>query len=152
MQKIAITISPPPRTLYRDTKNPYQFQFLDDKLIITQVFKYNRIKSFIIYPEFDSKGRLHYHGILNLNHNELVRFHKHAIHKLRKLGFIDISPINAFSNNLRQIVYMSKDWGYTKDILEIDSPIMYSKECRKVPMKLINHQLDVFDFFAQYAA
>jgi len=124
MPKLAITISPPSRMLYNKNNNPNRMLFDDDRNMIKSIMSYNKIYSYIIYPEFDEKGRLHYHGIINLTNTQYVRFHKHAIHKLKQIGFVDISIIKTFVNNLRYIVYMSKNWGETKMILEISYPII----------------------------
>lgn len=131
IKKIALTISPPDRSSKKyPLINQHKFTYDDDKHLIEQIMKYNRIKTYIIYPEFDDKGRLHYHGILTLDHNEQVRFHRHAIHKLRKMGFLDISTLESLKANIRWILYMSMEWSITKEILEIENPIL--------PPKIIN--------------
>lgn len=126
-KKIALTITPPYRSINKLYRNPNRMLFDEDADQIHCIMKYNKIKGYIIYPEFSEKGRLHYHGILTLNPTEYIRFHKHAIHKLKLIGFVDITIIKEFINNLRYVVYMSKEWGVTREILEINQPIMYRK-------------------------
>lgn len=145
--KLALTISPPARTNNK-LKNPNRHLFIDDKYTIQQIFKYNKIKTYIIYPEIDEKGRLHYHGIITLNNTELVRFEKHARHKLKQIGFVDTTDCTKFINNLRYIIYMSKDWLKTKEILEITDPIMSHTERLKKPNKTIQEDLpNILDYF-----
>jgi len=124
MPKLAITISPPSRQKYIHHVNPNRLQYDDDKNQIKSILSYNKIYNYIIFPELDEKGRLHYHGILNLTHTHYTRFHKHAIHKLKQIGFVDITIIKEFINNIRQCIYMQKDWGTTKTILDISYPII----------------------------
>lgn len=146
IQKLALTISPPRRDCYNRFKNPNRFLYLDDKIQIQSILKYNKIGGFILYPELDSKGRLHYHGIIRLDSNEKVRFHKHAIHKLRQIGFVDIKPLKTFEDNLRWSLYMKKEWGFTQTVLEIVDPLMKEKRTLKVsgsPNTLaLNDELD----------
>lgn len=124
MPKLALTISPPPRVKYLTNVNPNRCLYDDDKTQIKSILSYNKIYTYIIFPELDEKGRLHYHGILNLTHTQYTRFHKHAIHKLKQIGFVDITIIKEFINNMRYCLYMSKDWGTTKHILDISYPII----------------------------
>ncbi|AYP28868.1 MAG: replicase [Cressdnaviricota sp.] len=121
---LAITISPPSRVINNKLKEPFKHLYADDKNYIEQTLKYNRIGRYIIYPELDPKGRLHYHGVINLDSNELVRFYKHAFHKLKTIGFVDIKPLKTFTDKFRWTIYMSKDWGITRDILDLNSPIL----------------------------
>lgn len=120
---LAVTISPPMRTDGK-YKQPHKMYFLEDVCKIRQIMRYNRIKTYIFYPEFDGKGRLHYHGIINLNVNQYIRFHKHAIHKLRNIGFVDNKKLNTFLDKLRWITYMKKEWGISKYILELEAPLL----------------------------
>jgi len=142
---LAITISPPQRTETR-FKDPNKLFFIDDISSFRCIMKYNRIKTYILYPELDPKGRLHYHGIINLNINEYVRFHKHAIHKLRKIGFVDIKPLKDFINKLRWVTYMSKDFGITKEILNIESPVMTMRYQVHIDKKDIDNP-NILDYF-----
>lgn len=121
---------------------------MDDKLYIQQVFRYNKIKSYILYPELDERGRLHYHGILTLSNTEYIRFEKHARHKLRQLGHVDTSDCTQLKNNMRYMIYMKKNWMVTKDILEISDPIMSQSE--KLKPSIVKQQQNIpsiLDYF-----
>jgi len=128
MPKLAITISPPYRDKYKCNANPNRMLYDDDRIQIKSIMTYNKIYNFIIYPELDDSGRLHYHGIINLTNTQYIRFHKHAIWKLRNIGFVLITIIKEFINNLRQVIYMSKHWGETKCILNVSYPIMIRRD------------------------
>lgn len=151
MPKLAITISPPPRYKYIKNKDPERLQYDDDKSQIKSIMSYNKIYTYIIFPEYDDKLRLHYHGIINMTHTQYIRFQKHAIHKLRLIGFVDISIINEFINNLRQCVYMQKNWAETKQILNISYPIIPRRDkhyaiCPKEKEKTKDNSLLSFFF------
>lgn len=126
---LAITISPPNRCKGSKLKNPLRYMFDEDCAQMMSFFKYNRIKSFIIYPELDDKGRLHYHGIIKLDLNQFVRFHKHCIHKLRLIGYVDIVNLSkkTFEDRLKWVIYITKNWSYTKSVLDLKDPIICFK-------------------------
>lgn len=124
--KVAITISPPCRlSNYKRYKDPQDLVFNNDLVSIYSILSYNRIYKFIIYPEFDFKGRLHYHGIISLDSNQKVRFYKHALIKLKNIGFVEIKPLKTFLDNLKWLIYCSKEWGITRDILNIKNPLSF---------------------------
>lgn len=130
---IAITISPPKRTIMQKNIEPYNLLYNMDMYHFVSIMKYNRIRRYILYPEFDIKGRLHYHGTLILDPNQYIRFYKHAIHKLAiKIGFIDVKKLLTFKDKLRWVMYMSKEWGLSKEILSIQDPLL--------PLHQIKHQ------------
>lgn len=141
MPKIFITITPPPR--HGNQKHVY----LDDKLHIQSSLK--KIKRYMIYPEFDSKGRLHYHGILLCTDSEYVSLYKECRPKLERLGFVHTEKLETFNNNLRTIIYCQKEWGTTKDILELDNPMMPPTKQQKQKVRPSIQDNDV-DKFAQY--
>lgn len=122
--KFAITISPPPRLAYTKNKNQYKNLYMDDKLFIKNIMSYIKVPTYLLYPEFDDKQRLHYHGIINMNYTQYVRYMKWAQFKIPKLGFTMLKPIKTLNDNLEWIVYMSKNWNITKQILEISRPLM----------------------------
>lgn len=105
-------------------REPNKLYFIEDVSHIRAVLKYNRIPRYIIYPEFDEKGRLHYHGILALDSNQYIRFYKHAMHKLKRIGFVDVKPLKTFKDKLRWICYIKKSFGTTREILSIEDPVM----------------------------
>lgn len=117
---IAITISPPNRVKWTGFCNPNRNLYDSDKFIIEAVLKYNRIKDYLIYPEFDVKGRLHYHGILNLTNAQRIRLYKHAQPKLTSIGYVDVKPIDS---KLTWLCYIKKQWHFTAQVLELITPI-----------------------------
>jgi len=121
---LAITISPKHRTHGTLYVNPQRHLYLDDRMIIAFYLKKSNITRYIIFPEFDEKGRLHYHGVLTLNHHQFVTFYKQTYFKLSRLGFVDVKQMSTFEDKFRWSIYMKKNWGITKDILEIDVPII----------------------------
>lgn len=130
---LAITISPPLR--FRNgtkLKNPNRVIFDEDRIQIKAILKYIRCGTYILYPELDPKGRIHYHGIITMDVNQFVRFYKYAYWKFMLIGFVDYKPLKTFIDKMRWIIYMSKSWGFTRDILEISLPILKNSERRKV--------------------
>lgn len=153
---VAITISPPHRSDNIAFSDPNLMTYLEDRSYIRQILNYNRIRRYIIYPEFDDKGRLHYHGTITLDHNQYVRFHKHAIHKFRRLGFTDIKSLKEFDDKLRWSYYIKKNWGLTKEILSQQEPMMVeikSKQTDKISKDIKSHSRDnisstILDYFS----
>lgn len=126
----SITISPPERTqaiALKKLSNPLRMIYLDDMLLISQVLKKSKIRNYIIYPELDPRGRLHYHGTINMNKTQLTRYYKYSRPWLQRIGYIDCSPTK---NPIEWLIYCRKEWSYTKEVLEIDerslSPILNS--------------------------
>lgn len=123
-KKLFITISPPNRTLRYSLlkfKNPLHCVFLDDSAVINNAFSRYRIKQYVFYPELDKKGRLHYHGRATLSPSQYVSFYKSIKPKLeRSIGFVDISPVE---HELENLLYCMKEWGKTKEILDVSQPI-----------------------------
>lgn len=123
MHKIFVTISPPPRT----GRIPHLY--LDDTLHIRLSLK--GVKRWIIYPELDKKDRLHYHGIVSMSDHEYVTFYRRSRPMLEKLGFIQTSKIENLTENLRTILYCQKQWGYMKDLLQVEYPLIAFHPPRK---------------------
>lgn len=126
---LAITISPKNRVLGSKLRNANKNIFDDDTFQIKQILKYNRINKYIIFPEFDDKGRLHYHGILSLDRNQYIRFYKHALTKLSLIGFVDVKKLKEFQDKLKWLIYCKKEWNISSEILEIENPIWNDKVC-----------------------
>lgn len=121
----SLTISPPDRTLkYSLLKvmNPLRHVFLDDKLVIEQVFKQMKLKHYIVYPELDSRGRLHYHGTIYLNKTLLTRWYKFGKPKLSQIGYVDCAQTK---NILDWHIYQRKEWPFTQGVLEIENPMTF---------------------------
>lgn len=121
---LAITISPPNRIKWSGFRNTNRHLYDSDKFIIQAIMKYNRIKDYLFIPEFDIKGRLHYHGICTLTNTQKVRFYKHARVKLTSIGYTDVKAIGTnIKDKLRWLCYAKKHWAFTQQVLEIDRPI-----------------------------
>lgn len=119
-RKMAITISPPKRAC-----NKEQFLYHGDEYIIRRYL--NKISDYyIIYPEYSKESRLHYHGVIKIK--DWIKYHK-QIHRLLQghLGFIKIDPIKTHKDNMVWNIYMSKLWGITKHVLNIDNPIIVKR-------------------------
>lgn len=106
---VALTISPKladidAKTLYGIYYNRY----------ISRI----RVK-FILYPETDLKGRLHYHGVIERNEDNIKNY-EWSIKFLSNWCFICVKEIK----NLGQwIKYCKKDFKITKKILKTKTPI-----------------------------
>lgn len=121
---IAFTLSPPNRSMTGKYRNPQKHFYDGDRQIIMSTLKYDRISRYIIHPEFDDKGRLHYHGIITLNHNEQVRFYKHGREIIKRLGYVDIKPLASREDKIRWVGYMRKGWRLASETLEITQPMI----------------------------
>ena len=125
--KIALTISPKDR-LYGEykhlcdnkIKNPNRIIFNDDSEIIVRAL--NRCSNeYVVYPESDDTGRLHYHGLITLNNK--TNWTRTTLPKLKTLGFICAKT----KVNDGWSEYCTKNWNYTKTVLELEEPIVYRK-------------------------
>lgn len=123
---LLITISPPKRSILKPGKDPLYGIYMDDKFNIETVFKYDKIRNYILYPEIDDKGRLHYHGKLYLTNSQLIRYYKHAQFHLAKIGFVDVNNLSKKTqkDNERWTNYMQKDWKFTSQLLDIEDPLI----------------------------
>lgn len=123
-KKLFITVSPRDRTFnYSKLKyiNPQRCVFLDDRLVFEKLFKKYSIKRYVIYPELDPKGRLHYHGRIIVSPSQECSFYKSIKPRLeRNIGFVDVSTV---VNELENLIYCMKDWGKTQSIIEESRPI-----------------------------
>lgn len=135
-----ITISPPPQP--ESPKDTYSRWYLP--LII-------KLKpcttEFILYPEIDETGRLHYHGILTVK--DWAQLYRYAYPYIRKnIGFIDIRKSKP--NRLGWLIYCMKNWAQTQELLDIKEPIYRKRISSKMtipepePLKHVNN---IFDFF-----
>lgn len=119
LDRVALTISPPLRLNIKDI-------FRKDCHI------FSKLKSnFILYPEFDKTGRLHYHGYVwkseyLANDLELIK---------ESLGFVktDTVYIDIIEHKIldevaiKQVngwdIYCKKEWHITRKILKLKKPI-----------------------------
>lgn len=102
---LACTISPP-----------------DCKVLTTsEIFKRHLVKlkqvkgNFVLYPELDIKGRLHYHGTVTKS-----EFFREDLKVLQDIGYIKVKPV---TNVQGWVKYCRKEWKLTKKILKIRRPI-----------------------------
>lgn len=120
-----VTISPPYRTEWEKLHlaNPTSSMYHCDKMRIRHWCKQAGLKRYVFYPELTEKGRLHYHGIIRFDRSTRTTFFKSTQFKFKLLGLTQYKPLNTFVDLLRWTIYMHKDWGYTRDILEENYPI-----------------------------
>lgn len=141
--KMFITISPPPRL------GKPSVLYGDDMHVIQWVLR--KIKRYIIYPEFDEKRRLHYHGMIIMTASERCTLYKECIPKLTSLlGYVDTSEPKNFNENLRTVLYCQKEWNDTKHILDIESPIFPKKKTKsQAKLSPLPSELDegIFQYF-----
>lgn len=104
--KLALTISPP------------DIKYMTIKEILQRHMRVlSRIKcKFILYPELDKSGRLHYHGYI---YKSDIGY-KEDLEVLKKIGYIKIKDIN---NNKGWLQYCKKEWKTTKKLLYRKEPI-----------------------------
>lgn len=107
-----ITISPPPRF------NSAKALYIEDKYVIQR--ELNKVSHrYILYPEFDNKARLHYHGFILIH--DKTKWNKQVKHVLDKtLGYTLLSTFKNFKSQLGWLCYCRKE--YTPDNF---SPIFY---------------------------
>lgn len=153
--KIALTISPKDRLygeyaylLSNKILNPLRIIYRNDIEIIRRAL--NRCsQEYVIYPELDVSGRLHYHGIVNIKHKK--NWMISSLPALKKLGFVCVK------NNVNEgwTQYITKDWNDTKVFLDIDEPIVYRK-LRPGPkielLEEIKKSKTILDYLASEAA
>lgn len=106
---VALTISP--KTVDIDVKTLYDVYY---NRYISKI----RVK-FILYPETDLKGRLHFHGVIERNEDN-IQDYNWTIKFLSNWCFICVKEIKHFG---KWILYCKKDFKVTRKILKIKSPI-----------------------------
>lgn len=119
--ELFVTISPP----VRNNKPEYLFQ--DDIVIINRIKLCS--KKYIIYPELDSKGRLHYHLIMSLH--DKVKWHKSVLPGFRKIGFVKIEWMKTFKDKLNVLQYIRKEWPDSSMVIGIKEPIYPLRRMKK---------------------
>lgn len=115
----SITISPP--------------YYLEDPTILHKAYTIrickilNQFSDFyILYPEFDKRNRLHYHGTITIK--DKIKYHK-VLHKLNLIGFTKIDPFKKdFTHKLTWLVYCQKHYA---EIAEHFSVITYKSLRRR---------------------
>lgn len=132
-KSFAFTLSPPIRLKpLLQFKNPNRVRFDLDAADIRAILARSRMHRHIIYPEFDNKGRLHYHGIIDMTIHDYVSWHKSTKHRFeRTIGFTDLKELTTFQDKLKWNIYIRKSWPLTHKILQLevdDPPIMKMKD------------------------
>lgn len=111
MATYALTVSPPYRT-----QSPTYLYNSDKPWLQKQL---NRCSDhYIMYPEFDERGRLHYHGIILLRSISSWGFVKSTIDK--NLGFCCLKKLGSFRDKLGWLLYCTKEHQEA-----MPGPIMY---------------------------
>lgn len=116
----ALTISPPERLHYTSQR------YLAGRDLKFIQFNLNRAsKHYMIVPEFTPlTSRLHYHGVVRID--DIVKWHKSTMSRLKALGFVKLDPIKDNKNHIRWLCYILKEWHLTCKILRIKRPLMYT--------------------------
>lgn len=114
----ALTVSPPFR------RGDPSFHYNDDKPFLMRLL--NKCSShYLLYPEFDVKSRLHYHGVIRIH--DLFKWHKQIKPTIdAKLGFCQIQPLKTPTDQIRYVIYSKKH--YHEDHFK---PIIYKSLKRK---------------------
>lgn len=123
---VALTFSPP------TSNNTPKFDHYNYYMQILKIIKPSTCR-FVMYPEIDKSGRLHYHGILHVK--DEIRLYKDTFPKLRKMGFIKVKQMKTFMSILGWLTYCMKEWPKTKLVLECDEPIYRKRVHNKIQVK-----------------
>ena len=105
----AITISPPARQ-----GRCLRFRLQDYWDSIDVVLR-RMCKSYILYPEFDDNGRLHFHGMVG-DFDKCKYFCWK--YKLDRIGFTCVKPI---TNSLVWMLYCQKNWRKTCKVFSYEA-------------------------------
>lgn len=106
--KIALTWTPNPKLLGLD---PYE-TYLNHLVSVISSLR-RCCESFCVYPEFNKKGNMHYHGVLYVNN--VKRYYREVIPLFKKQGYILEKKGNIDS---KWDAYISKDVGIMRKALE----------------------------------
>jgi len=121
-RKIALTISPEQRVEVKANGlnlEEVRQRYLKDCYCLHTAL--NRCSNnYTIYPEFDDKGRLHYHGIVFVHSLIAMKLETNPVLQ-DKLGFICIK----YDPDEKWDQYCEKEWEITKEILDITDPIRH---------------------------
>jgi len=128
-----VTISPAPNRYNKLLKNPLSHLYTEDMLYLKQCLG-KHISRCYMYPELDSKGRLHYHGIMSMGDHGKVSFYKSVKPRLERLGFVQAIVPKDHYDKLRWIHYCRKEWHITQRILDIEAPFL-GKALVEIPHK-----------------
>lgn len=141
MATYALTISPP-----RRTQSPLHLYNSDKPYIQRQL---NRCSShYILYPEFDINGRLHYHGIVLLNSLSSWGYVKSTLD--HNIGYCCLKRLKTFKDKLGWLLYCTKEHQEP-----MPAPIMYHtfKKGRKKqqPAAIHTNRIPITDYFLDHS-
>lgn len=120
MSYYGITISPKYRL-----KDPKTLFVLDENEITRVMNRFS--KRYCLYPEFDSKSRLHYHGIA-LVHDH-IKMHRSKYEIDTMIGLCKFDKLHSFKDRLRYLTYSMKEYADTRRVLK--KQIRYRNRRRK---------------------
>lgn len=123
----AITISPRYRTL--DPVRLYDMDMHGIRRYLNQCSHH-----YILYPEFDSTSRIHYHGVVQID--DIIKWHK-IKYKFDGIGFTKVDRFKTFKDHLTYLLYCQKDYAVTGQLLE---PVIY--KCLKRTRQAKTPELD----------
>lgn len=130
LDMVALTISPP------DVKH-----LSVDKILILHKRVLSKVKStFMLYPELDASGRLHYHGVIQ----KTIKL-KEDLEKIKQLGFIKVKPISDYSGWMK---YCSKEWKITKKAFKINNRYLIKKPLNNDDCVLDLGSYDITTYFS----
>ncbi len=111
----AITVSPKQRI-----ESPIELYRQDEEYIMKLLNKFSR--RYALYPEFDDKQRLHYHGLV-LVHDRIKL--NHTKYLFDKLGWTLFDRIRSNKQKVACAVYATKDWAENRG--KFLRPIQYRR-------------------------
>lgn len=79
---------------------------------------------YLIYPEFSSKSRLHYHGIIRITSD--YKWHANMWRLKAYLGFVCMEKIEDHMQHMRCMIYSSKDYWKNRNIFK--NLFMYKRD------------------------
>lgn len=118
-----ITVSPPYRGLSVNKL------FRQDTDQMRQLF--NQFSDhYCLYPEFDDKGRLHYHGIVRIT--DKIKYFK-VKYRIDQIGYCCAKELKTHMDHMRSLLYCMKEWPDTRRLFT--TPFIYSKPSKAPPKK-----------------
>lgn len=133
--KYGVTISP----VYR-RRDP-RFLYNEDMYLIRKYL--NRFsRHYCLYPEFDDKSRLHYHGIIHVHDN--LKFHRTKYLIDRDIGFSYFDKIGDFNHHLSILMYSMKNWAENHKYF--NNPIIYRNLRRRMPKLITEGHKNILDY------
>lgn len=130
VKKYAFTWSPDPKKLeltrvhrgYHAIDNFKSYEFH-----IKYIFRYLAMctTDFVMFPELNKQGNIHYHGTLYMTDNQRINFYKNKMKHFRKLGYILVKGRDI---NQKWTDYQSKDEEMMSEVLNpLPVPLLRSE-------------------------